>query len=218
VCVSFSTFFSFLPIIQTYSAHLSFFTLFSVSRHIPGYTVFVPHFETFCLFVCLFFHHILCPTMCISHFSYFSTFLCHISCSKVCVSQFPRFSIFSPSYNPKVSISHFSHSSLFFAKFQVLQCVFLIVNVFQCFSPYSSSYSVYFLFFHVFHCFSPYSIIYSVCVSISTFFIFFMILLVLHCVFLIFHINEWFSPHSRSNSVCVPFSMFFSGLSPHSMS
>ena len=55
VCVSFSTFFSFLPIIQTYSAHCSFFTLFSVSRHIPGYTMFVPHFKPFvCLFVCFF--------------------------------------------------------------------------------------------------------------------------------------------------------------------
>ena len=108
---------------------------------------------------------------------------------------------FLGSYTPKVSISHFSHISLFFAKFQVLQCVFLIVNFFQRFSPYSRSSSVYFLFFHVFHCFSPYSIIYSVCVSFSKFLIFFTILQVIHCAFLIFHINECFSPYSRSDSV-----------------
>ena len=119
VCVSFSTFFSFLPIIQTYSAYFSFFTLFSVSCHIPGYTMFVTLFPR--LFVCLF---VFSPhsRSYIVYFSFFSMFLSHISFSKMCISQFPRFSIFSPNSNPKVSISHFSHSSLFFAKFQVLQC------------------------------------------------------------------------------------------------
>ena len=94
-----------------------------------SYTMFVTHFPRF-FFLCLFFHHIPGPTVCISHFSCFSMFLFHISCSKVCVSQFPRFSIFSPNSNPKVSISHFSHSSLFFAIFHVLQCVFLIFFTF----------------------------------------------------------------------------------------
>jgi hypothetical protein len=157
VCVSFFTFFNFLPIIQTYSAYFTFFTLSVFLSIFQLYNV-CDSFSTV-FFLCLFFHHIPGPTVCISHFLCFSMFLFHISCSKVCVSQFPRFSIFSPNSNPKVSISHFSHSSLFFAKFQFLQCVFLIVNVIQCFSPYSRLYNVYFLFFHVFHCFSPYSII-----------------------------------------------------------
>ena len=208
MCVSFSTFFSFLPIIQTYSAHFSFFTLFSVFRHNPVIKCLCLIFHVF--FLCVFFPTFQVITGCISHFSCFSMFLFHISCSKVCVFQFPRFSIFSPNSNPKVSISHFSHSSLFFAKFQVLQCVFLIVNVFQCLSPYSRSDSMYFFFFH---CFSPYSIIYSVCVSFSTFFFFFTILQVLHCAFLIFHIFQ-FSRHILDSTVCIfhfpCFSLFFS--------
>ena len=114
-----------------------------------SYTMFVTLFPRVFLFVC-FFTTFQDLTGCISHFSCFSMFLFHISCSKVCVSQFPRFSIFSPNSNPKVSISHFSHSSLFFAKFQVLQCVFLIVKSFECFSPYSRSSSVYLLFFRFF--------------------------------------------------------------------
>ena len=156
----------FLPLSRSCSVHFSFFTYFNVCRHIPGYTMFVPLFPR--LFVCLF---VFSPhsRSYIVYFSFFSMFLSHISFSKMCISQFPRFSIFSPNSNPKVSISHFSHSSLFFAKFQVLQCVFLIVNFFQCFSIYSRSSRVYFLFFHVFHCFSPYSIIYSVCLIFQVF-------------------------------------------------
>ena len=122
VCVSFSTFFSFLPIIQTYSAHFSFFTLFSVSHHNPVIQSLCLIFHGF--FLCVFFHLIPGPTGCISHFSCFSMFLFHISCSKVCVSQFPRFSIFSA--------------------VTILKCPFLIFLTFHCFSPNSRSYSVFF--------------------------------------------------------------------------
>ena len=67
--------------------------------------------------------------------------------------------------------------------FQVLQCVFLTVHVFQCFSPYFMSYHVSF--------------------SFSSFISFLAIFQVLNCVCLILHVFQCFSPYSRSYSVCV---------------
>ena len=92
--------------------------------------------------------------------------------------------------------------------------MFLILNVFHCFLPYSRSYPLSFSFSYFVNVFlfSPYSRSYSVCVPFSTFFSFLAIIQVLHCVFLIFHIFECFLPYSRSNSVCVSFSTFFSFL------
>ena len=88
--------------------------------------------------------------------------------------------------------------------FQVLKCVCLFFQVFQCFSSYSRSYSV--------------------CVSFSTFFSFLTIIQVVQCVFLIFHVFtvprhfpgptvyvsyfpplSVFSPYPRSYSVCFSF-------------
>ena len=66
--------------------HISFFTFFSVSRQIPGHTVFV--------------------------------------------SYFPHFSVFPHNPGPTVCIFHISHFSLFFATIKVLQCEFLIFQVF----------------------------------------------------------------------------------------
>ena len=91
--------------------------------------------------------------------------------------------------------------------FQVLKCVCLFFQVFQCFSSYSR--------------------FYSVCVSFSTFFSFLTIIQVVQCVFLIFHVFtvsrhfpgptvyvsyfpplSVFSPYPRSYSVCFSFCTF----------
>ena len=58
--------------------------------------------------------------------------------------------------------------------FQVLQCAFLIFKLFQCFLPYSRSYSF--------------------CVSFNTFFCFLGTIQFLQCVFLIFKIFHCFLP------------------------
>jgi hypothetical protein len=109
---------------------------------------------------------------------------------------------------PSMCISHFSRFSVFLNIFHILQCAFLIFHVFECFSPYSRSYSV--------------------CFSFCTFFsVFLAIFHVLPCEFLIFlvcpfsrhilgptlcvshfpHISV-FSPQSSSYSVCFSFSTF----------
>ena len=91
------------------------------------------------------------------HFS-LSTFFslsCHIPGPTVSVSHFTRF-FFRFSRNipdPKVCVSHYSRFSVFLAICQVLRYAFLIIHAFQCFSPYSRSYSVCFsfsMFFSVF--------------------------------------------------------------------
>ena len=68
-----------------------------------------------------------------------------------------------------VSFSFFSFSS-YIAIFQVLQCTFLILHLFQCFSSCTRSNSV--------------------CVSFSVFFSFLAIFQVLQCALIIFHVFE----------------------------
>ena len=58
------------------------------------------------------------------------------------MALFTFFSVSRHIPGPTVCISHFSRFSVFLAIFQVLQCAFLIFHVFQCFLPYSRSYSV----------------------------------------------------------------------------
>ena len=77
------------------------------------------------------------------HFS-FSTFFsvsCHIPGLPVCVSHiFHVFQVSCIIPSPTVCISHFLCFAVFLALFQILECPFIIFHVFQCFSPYSSSY------------------------------------------------------------------------------
>jgi len=111
-------------------------------------------------------------------------------------------------------ISHFSCFSLFLATFQVLQCVFLILHIFQYFLPYSMSYDMSlslssfdsslailqvlqraFLFFHDFR--------------------FLAIFQVLECAFLILHFFFTVSCLFPGPTVCVshvPLFFFFSFL------
>ena len=72
-----------------------------------------------------------------------------------------------------VCVSHFPCFSVFFAIFQIIQCAFLILNVFHCFTRYSRSYSVHF--------------------SFPRFSVFFAIFQVLQCAFLFFHVFLAFS-------------------------
>jgi len=82
--------------------------------------------------------------------------------------------------------------SSFLAKFQILQCAFLIFHVFHYYSTYSRSNSFFSLIFQIFH-FSRH--IPGPRVFISHFPRF-----------------QYFPPYSRSKSVCVKFSTFFSFL------
>ena len=126
--------------------YFSFFTFFSVSRHIPDQTGFVSHFSRFSVFMSFFMSYNV-------NFS-FSTFFSSLAIIQVyCVyfSFFMFFSVSSSILGRTVFVSHFARFSVFFAIFQVLPCEFLIF--FLC---------------HFF--FSPYSRSYSVCVPFSTFF------------------------------------------------
>ena len=68
----------------SYSVHFPFANFFSVSRHIPGHTVFVSHFQRFSVFLAIF-------QILQSLFIFFTFFRVsrHISHHTVCVSQFP---------------------------------------------------------------------------------------------------------------------------------
>ena len=206
ICVSFSTFFSFPPYSWSYKVYFSFFTFFTVSRHIPGHTVFVSHF------------------LCSSVFSPLSrSYRVHVI----------FFTFFRCSHNipgPTVCIYHFSSFSLFLNIFQVLKCLFLILPIIQCFSPYSISYHVcvsFFMFFSflaIFHATVYISHFSCIPVFLAKFqvllyeFLIFFVgqiyrhILVLQREFLILQVFQCFSPYYRSYSVCVSFSRFFSFL------
>jgi hypothetical protein len=110
VCVSFSTFFSFLAIVQVYCMYFSFSTFFNVSSHILGPTVCVSHFERFSLFLAIF--QVL-P----------SEFLIFLLC------QFFFFAIF-PVLQCLCLIFHFFQFS---RHSPGLLCIFVIFHIFQCF-------------------------------------------------------------------------------------
>jgi hypothetical protein len=118
--------------------------------------------------------------VCVS-FSCFSVFLAILRVIQCCdlfhVCQFSRHNT-----GPRVWISHISRSSLFLVIFHVLQCVFLILHIFQCFLPYFMSYRVNF--------------------SISSFVSFLFINQVLQFNFLLFQIGQ-FSCHIPGLSLCV---------------
>ena len=93
----------------------SLFTLFSVSRHIPGPTVCVTHFSRFSVFLPIF--HVLPCEVLIFLISQFSR---HIPGPNVCVSHFPRFSVFSPYSRTNCVCFSFSTFFSFLTIFQVL--------------------------------------------------------------------------------------------------
>ena len=122
VCFSNFPWFSvFLPYSRFYSVHFSFSNFFSVSCHIPGHTVFVtlfPRYSVFC--------HSLDPTVCISYSSSFSVFLTIFYVLQFVFLTFRDFLFSRHTPCPTVCISHFA--------------------IFECYSPCSRSYSLYFSF------------------------------------------------------------------------
>ena len=172
VCLShFSRFFNFLAIFQVRKCTFLIFHVFQCfllySRSYSVHFSFLTFFGVFAIFQCL---------QCAFLIFYVFQFSQHIPGPRVCIAHFSRFSVF-------LTICQVIHDCVLFFSFlaiiQVLQWSFLIVHIFQCFSPYSSSYSV--------------------CVSFSTFFSFSFFLFLFFCFVL-------FLPFCRSYSV--PFTLF----------
>ena len=196
VCLShFSRFFNFLAIFQVRKCTFLIFHVFQCflpySRSYSVHFSFLTFFGVFAIFQCL---------QCAFLIFYVFQFSQHIPGPRVCIAHFSRFSVF-------LTICQVIHDCVLFFSFlaiiQVLQWSFLIVHIFQCFSPYSSSYSV--------------------CVSFSTFFSFFFLFLflflfcfvfailqVLQCVFHTFPRFSVFLPYPSSYSVHFTFSTFYS--------
>ena len=196
VCLShFSRFFNFLAIFQVRKCTFLIFHVFQCflpySRSYSVHFSFLTFFGVFAIFQCL---------QCAFLIFYVFQFFQHIPGPRVCIAHFSRFSVF-------LTICQVIHDCVLFFSFlaiiQVLQWSFLIVHIFQCFSPYSSSYSV--------------------CVSFSTFFSFFFLFLflflfcfvfailqVLQCAFHTFPRFSVFLPYPSSYSVHFTFSTFYS--------
>ena len=163
LCVSFSTFFSFLTIIQVLECVFLIFHVFDCfwpySRSYSVFPSFVPHNRSnnVCISFSMFFqfsHHDPGSRVCISHFSRFWLFLTVfqvIQClclilqlitfslnntgPTLCVSPFYVSHSFSPHSTSYTVCFSFSTIFIFLAILQVLQCTFLIFSVFRCFLP-----------------------------------------------------------------------------------
>jgi len=128
----------------------SLFTLFSVSRHIPGPTVCAFHFP--CFSVVFFFFFLPYSRSYSVRFS-FSTFFSSLAIFQVLCCAFLIFHLLHCFWLYSMSNSVFVSFSTFFSflySFQIIDCAFHIFHVFQCFSPYSRSYSVRYSFFTFF--------------------------------------------------------------------
>ena len=123
---SFFTFFSDLNIFQVLHCAFLIFNFLKFTCHIPDHTEFVSHFPCFSALLPY-------SRSYNDYFSYFTFFQC--------------FSSYFESYSVCFT---FSMILSFLAIFKVLQCTFFIFHVFQYFSPYSRSNSVFVSFFHVF--------------------------------------------------------------------
>ena len=124
IWVSFSAFLSFFTIIQVLqSVFLNFDVFHCFSPFSRSYSVWVSFYS----------------------FVSFLTIFQVLQCS---ILYFTRFSDSRHNSGPTVCISHFFlRFSLFLSIFHVLHCVFLILQFFQCFSPYSRYYNVSFSIF-----------------------------------------------------------------------
>ena len=203
--VNFSTLFSFLRTFQVIECLCLIFHVFQFPPHNPGTTV--------CFFfIYLVIYHFLPYSRsysCVSHFPWFYIFMPYSRSSSVHFS-FTRFFLVScHTTGQTMFVSHFPCFFSFLTMIQGLECVFLIFHVFDCFWPYSRSYSV--------------------CVSFCNFLHFLAIIQVLHCVCIVstfltvschipgptvcvshFPQFSFFSPYSRSYSVHFLFSPFLS--------
>ena len=220
------------PYSRSYSVQFSFSTLFSVSRHIPGHTVFVSHFPRFSVFspyswsssvlfsfftfsVFLEIFHDLQYVFHIFHDFHFSH---HIPGPTVCIFYFPCaflsfyvFSVFCLIPDSIVSISHFLRFSMFLAIFQILYRALLIFQVFSVFLTIFLFIQCLCIIFYVFQFFhhNPGPTVFIS--DFPCFSVFLAIFQVLPCDFLIFFFRyPGLSPYARSYSVHFSFSSFFS--------
>jgi len=134
-CVSFSTFFSFLAIIQVL---LCVFLILQVFQCFSPYSRSYHVIFSFSSFVSFVATVLQCPFL-VVHVLVFSPYSRSYS---VCFSFFTFFSFFFHSPSPRVCVC-FSTFFCDLAIFQVLPCAFFIFHVFQCFWPYSRSYTVF---------------------------------------------------------------------------
>ena len=208
VCVSSSTFFSFLgifyvlqcvfPILHVFHCFSSHSRSYHVSFLFSSSVSFLAIFQ-FLQCLCLIFQvsqfscHNTVPKVCISHFSRFSCLWPYSRSYSVCFSFCMIFS-FSPHIpSPRVRVSHFTR----FSVFSPYPGPRVYISHFSRFSLFLTILDVLpsvFLILLFVQCFSPYSRSYSVCVSFSTFFRFLTIFQILQCLCLIFHVFQCFSP------------------------
>jgi len=154
--------FSFLDIFQVLQYAFLIFPIFQCfSTYFKSYSV------CFSFSMIFNFLAILLVLHCV--FPFFHVFQCfwHISRPTVCVSPFPWVSVFFSGYSRKYSV-HFSFSSfwVFRDTFQVKKSFSLIFHVFQ-FSCHIPGPAVCISHFQLFQCSSPYFTSYSVCFSFS---------------------------------------------------
>ena len=199
------------------------FNVFQFCCHIEGPTVCVSHILSFSLFLSIF-HVVPCEFLIflvcqvsrhkpgpITWFSFFLLLLVSfLNIFQVLQCAFFIFHVFQclsycTSYRVCVS---FSTVVFLFITIQVLRLIFVIFQVFDCYLPYSRSYSVCFSFSrffsvsrHIF-CTTCENLIFLIC-QFSRHYPGTTV-----CVFLIFHGFHCFLPYSRSFSVCVSFSTF----------
>jgi hypothetical protein len=161
--------------------------------HFPRFSVFSPYSRSYSVF---------------SPFAYFSVFFYQIPGPTVCFSQFARLSVFLAIFQDIHFSSLIFHVIQFSATFQVIECFFLILQVFQ-FPRHNPGTTV-----CIFH-FSRYSPCFDIFQVLLCVFLIFhdfkfsWLTPVLQCAFLIYHVFPCFVPHTRSNNVCVSFSTFF---------
>jgi hypothetical protein len=205
VCVTFSTFLSFL----TNQILQCVFLIFHVCQ------CFSPYSRSYHVSFCFSFWSVFLPysrsySVQFSFLTFFSV-SCLIPGHTMFLSHFPRYSVFSSQpWSYSVHFSFFTFFLMSVALFQVLQCVFLICQVFQFSHRITDSTMIFS--FSSFVSFLTYSRSYSVCFSFSTFFNFLAIFQVLLCIFIIFHVFQYYSPHSCSYQLFFAFSFFVSFL------
>ena len=183
--------------------------------HFSRFSVFLAIFQ-FIVWLCLIFpifqfsHQNPGPTVCIYHISRFSVFLAifqFLQCVFLILHFFQGLLPYFISYHVSFPFSLFVS---FLAIFQVLQCEFLILLVCQisCHIPVPT---VCISHLHVFQCFSPYSRSYSVCVSFYTFFSF---LATIQFQQFLSHFTRFFtaSHHIPGPTLCVSHLALFSVL------
>ena len=154
------------------------------SSHIPGPTMFVSHFPRLSVFSTYSRYY----SACVSFLSFFRflALLQVLVCTFFIFPVFDSFSKYFRSYN----VSHFPRYSVFLDILQFSPCEFLI---FVCqYFRHMSCPTMYIYHFLVFQCFSPYSSSYHVRFSFSSFVSFIAIFQVRHCVCLLFMVFSLF--------------------------